>query len=159
MARPAPEVRHARASDCAALSALCIRAKASNGYDAAFMAACIEDLRVTAEMIGQGCFVCAVWDDELLGCAGLQWDDQPLGQAEVTRFFVDPGAQRQGIGRLLWQALLDEARSRGLRTLTLAADPFAVPFYRAMGFDVTGETPSESIPGRMLPVMACKIQG
>ncbi|MCC0041531.1 MAG: hypothetical protein H6880_05120 [Rhodobiaceae bacterium] len=32
-------------------------------------------------------------------------------------------------------------------------DPFAVAFYEAMGMRITGESPSGSIPGRMLPRM------
>lgn len=153
MARPAPKVRPARAADCAALSDLCFRSKASNGYDAAFMEACRDDLAVSSKILSDGAFFCAVQGARIVGCAGLEWDDQPDGVAEVTRFFIDPDEKRRGIGRLLWDQLLTEARGRGVTRLTLAADPFAVPFYRAIGFEVTGETPSESIPGRMLPVM------
>lgn len=34
-----------------------------------------------------------------------------------------------------------------------SADAFAVAFYEAMGMRITGESPSGSIPGRMLPRM------
>ena len=41
--------------------------------------------------------------------------------------------------------------------LHLDADPFAVPFYTAMGFTVEGFVPSGSIEGRELPHMTYEL--
>jgi N-acetylglutamate synthase-like GNAT family acetyltransferase len=132
------------------MSALVLRSKASNGYDEAFMAACVDELRVTPERLDQVHFLVAEEGEALLGCAGLR----PTNEGgEVTSFFIEPSAKRKGIGRGLWAALLETARKAGMARLALDADPEAVPFYEAMGFEVTGKVPSGSIPGRFLPRM------
>ena len=70
---------------------------------------------------------------------------------EIELMFVDPGRLRQGVGRALWRHLLDTAQALGVTRVLIDADPFAEPFYRAMGARRTGQSPSASIPGRMLP--------
>jgi GNAT superfamily N-acetyltransferase len=51
-------------------------------------------------------------------------------------FFVDPAAVRQGVGRALWDATraLLESAPGGAGTVELNASPYALPFYRALGF-------------------------
>ena len=51
------------------------------------------------------------------------------------------------------------ARASGARTLRIEADPYAEPFYQAMGAMRIGETPSGSIPGRMLPLLHLTLSG
>jgi len=58
---------------------------------------------------------------------------------------------------LLWQKLVERAKAKKLVTLHLDADPFSVPFYKALGFEVVGEVPSGSIAGRSLPHMTIAI--
>lgn len=144
-------IRPAQIADAAALTELILRSKKSNGYDDAFMAACAEELTVTQKVLSEENYWIAE-DDGLAGCAALLSD--PAGQTgEVTAFFIDPARQRQGVGRELWEQLADAARTAGITTLRLDADPAAVPFYQALGFEVAGEVPSGSIPGRSLPHM------
>jgi ribosomal protein S18 acetylase RimI-like enzyme len=50
-------------------------------------------------------------------------------------------------------ALLAEARARGLDRIGLDADPNAETIYRKLGFETVGRSPSRSIPGRPLPRM------
>jgi GNAT superfamily N-acetyltransferase len=150
------DLRRARPEEAAALTALALRAKRSNGYDDAFMAACTAELTVTPGHLLEREY----WLAEAAGVlAGSVCLDAAPGSTdgEVHAFFVDPAWQRQGVGRRLWQKTLERATALGLRTLHLDADPFAVPFYRAMGLCVIGETPSGSIPGRMLPKMALRL--
>jgi N-acetylglutamate synthase-like GNAT family acetyltransferase len=115
------------------------------------MAACREELTVTEESLGEGEY----WVAEagaVRGCACLSAD--PDGRAgEIHAFFIDPDWQRRGIGRLLWQKLLERANGQDLERIYLDADPAAVPFYEALGFEATGESPSGSIAGRTLPYM------
>jgi GNAT superfamily N-acetyltransferase len=142
-------IRPARPDEAEALTALALRSKASNGYDAAFMAACRDELTVR---FGEGRTIRLAQDrtGRLAGfftlcCGG--------GAAEVDAFFVDPAAKRSGVGRMLWRDLERQALVHGARTVMLDADPQAVPFYRAMGLRVTGRAASGSIPGRFLPHM------
>ena len=44
-----------------------------------------------------------------------------------------------------------------MTTLTLNADPSAVPFYEHVGARIVGTSPSGSIPGRELPRMRIDI--
>ena len=145
------KIRKARPEDVAALTELSIRSKRSNGYDEAFMAACREELIVTEDHLADGEY----WVAEsgvVCGCACLTAD--PNGRSgEIHTFFIDPDWQRRGIGRLLWRKLAERAKEAGLARLYLDADPFAVPFYEALGFEVTGEAPSGSIADRSLPSM------
>lgn len=145
------EIRRARPEDVDLLTELSIRSKRSNSYDEAFMAACREELTVTRQSLRTGEYWVAQ-SGVICGCACLCAD--PDGRAgEIHAFFIDPAWQRRGIGRLLWQKLLERAKESGLVRLYLDADPAAVPFYEALGFEVIGESPSGSIPGRTLPHM------
>ena len=149
------QIRRARPDETDRLTELSLRSKASNGYDEAFMAACREELTVTAAdlLVGEYWVADA---RELRGCACLAPDSgAPTG--EIHAFFVDPESKRQGIGRLLWAKLRERAGELGLSELRLDADPAAVPFYEALGFRTVGEAPSASIPGRSLPHMVLKL--
>ena len=78
-------------------------------------------------------------------------DDGETGELETC--FVDPAWQGRRVGRALFDALHERARSLGLVRIGLDADPFAEPFYARMGFKTIGRSPSGSIPGRTLPRM------
>ncbi len=149
------KLRRADADDCGPLTQLALRSKASNGYDEAFMAACVEELTVDAEALAAG----EVWlaeteAGEPLGFFDLRVDAK-LADAEA--FFIEPSAKRRGIGRLLWDRLEERARALGAERITIDSDPEARPFYEAMGAVVVGESPSASIPGRKLPRLEKRI--
>ena len=114
------------------------------------MRACREELAISPETLKRHDFWVAE-DGDLLGCAALA-PNRPVG--EVHAFFVDPGVQRRGVGRSLWDVIKREAILAGCAGLALDADPAAVPFYEILGFRVVGDAPSGSIPGRMIPRMA-----
>lgn len=150
------EVRRARSDEMEALTELSLTSKQSNGYDDAFMAACREELTVTPDRMLEGEYWVADADG-LLGCACLAVDGDG-NSAEVHAFFIDPKSKRMGIGRLLWNKLLQRAREHGVTDLRLDADPSAVPFYEAIGFTTVGEAPSGSIPGRTIPHMTMSLK-
>lgn len=142
-------LRRARPRDAAELTQLVYLSKQSNGYDDAFMLACAEELRITPQDI-EDSLIWVAEADHLLGCVTMV----PSGtKGEISSFFIHPNSKRKGIGKALWQLVLQEAQTAKITHLTLHADPAAVPFYEVMGFVITGQTPSGSIPGRFLPVM------
>jgi GNAT superfamily N-acetyltransferase len=60
------------------------------------------------------------------------------GDAEMNRMYVRASARGLGLGRRLGEALVDEARSRGLRTVWLDAlyrHVEAIPLYESLGFE------------------------
>jgi GNAT superfamily N-acetyltransferase len=145
-------IRRAREAEAESLSRLAFRAKASHGYDAAFMEACRAELTVKPADFEQRVFWAAEDSEgQLVGFAGL-WPASD-GAAEVDPLYIEPERQGAGIGRLLWVELEAQARALGTTRLVLDSDPHAVGFYERMGCRVIGAAPSGSIPGRMLPHM------
>jgi GNAT superfamily N-acetyltransferase len=71
--------------------------------------------------------------------------------------FVEPDAIGTGVGRLLIEHVRARARAEGMTSLSIDADPNAEAFYVAMGAVRVGESPSASIPGRMLPQLRLSV--
>jgi GNAT superfamily N-acetyltransferase len=139
--------RPARLDEAAQLTELCLRSKASHGYDEAFLESCVAELTVKPGLPGHRLGV-------------LEADGTPVGLAEVSvkgqiaeleKLFVDPAFFGRGIGRALFDWARGEARSMGACRLGIDSDPGAKDFYLAMGAIEVGTSPSASLPGRMLP--------
>jgi putative acetyltransferase len=82
-----------------------------------------------------GRLLLAFLDSEAVGCVALR----PLGKGicEMKRLFVRGAWRRQGVGRLLTERVVQEARSIGYRTMrldTLASMRPAIELYEALGF-------------------------
>jgi GNAT superfamily N-acetyltransferase len=60
----------------------------------------------------------------------------------LDKLFIGPDYIGTGCGKRLWQHALATARSLGATELTLASDPNAAPFYRAMGAVFLREEPT-----------------
>lgn len=142
--------RPATVLDCDVLSELSYRSKASNGYDANFMDACRDELAVTPEKIAEGELWISEADSKSVGFFDIRLEKDTL---EVYALYVDADLKRTGIGRKLWAAMEERAIAMAAEAIELDADPSAVDFYKAMGCGVIGQSPSGSIPGRMLPRM------
>lgn len=148
--------RPLRPDELGAAHALCLRSKAHWGYDAAFMQACREELRVTATDLEED--ELAVIDGPA-GLAGLVQVSVDGTQADLEKLFIAPEHMGQGIGRRLYGWALEAARARGAQELVIDADPDAAAFYRRMGAVPAGMAPSASIEGRMLPRLVHRISG
>jgi GNAT superfamily N-acetyltransferase len=139
-------VRAALAGEEAALSELALRSKAHWGYDAAFLEACRQELRVTPEQVAGG-QVCVAEDGRTVGMSVVDLD-----AAALVALFVEPAAIGTGVGRALLTAARERAASAGLATLELESDPHAEAFYLAHGARRVGEVTSPST-GRRLPLL------
>jgi GNAT superfamily N-acetyltransferase len=73
--------------------------------------------------------------------------------------FVEPDAIGTGVGRLLIEHVCRRAAGEGMTSLSIDADPNAEAFYLAMGAVRVGESPSQSIPGRLLPQLRLSVSG
>lgn len=91
-----------------------------------------------------GCILLA-WNAETpVGCIAVRPIEAMNGDAtpvcEMKRMFVRPAARGLGVGRLLAERLLAEARDRGYATMKLDSEPdfaAAMALYRSLGFTNT----------------------
>jgi GNAT superfamily N-acetyltransferase len=139
-------LRDAKPSDCEALSALAFASKASWGYDEAFMEACRAELTIEPEDL-RNARVRIAYEAEMLGFHGVRGE-------ELEWLFVAPAAMGRGVGSALLADACEIARTSGVETLRVEADPFAAEFYEHAGAHRIGEAPSASIEGRILPLYA-----
>ncbi|MFF5895954.1 GNAT family N-acetyltransferase [Streptomyces argenteolus] len=142
------ELRPGRSAEAAALTGLALRSKAHWGYDEAFLEACREELTLRPDDLTGGRALVAEEDGRVLGFTTVS-GEPPRGA--LAMMFVEPDTIGRGVGRLLFERTMDQARGLGFGRLTIDADPNAEAFYRTMGAVRTGATPSGSIPGRVLP--------
>lgn len=125
------KVRAARPGEEPALTALVMRSKAHWGYDAGFLAACAEELRVRpGDVTSRRIVVAEDGRGLLLGLASLEG---AAPRAVLGLLFVEPSAIGRGVGRLLYRDTVRRAAGLGVRALLIDSDPHAAGFYRAMG--------------------------
>jgi ribosomal protein S18 acetylase RimI-like enzyme len=144
------EIRDARRTEVDVLTALAVASKASWGYDDDFMAACRDELTVRPDDLDGATVRVAIEGNTILGFAATELDGN---SAELTALFVAPDAMRRGVGRALLRDATHLAKARGARHIRIEADPNAVAFYTRAGARHVGEVPSQSIPGRVLPLL------
>jgi GNAT superfamily N-acetyltransferase len=139
------------------LTALCMRSKAHWGYDADFMRQAEAALTISPSRIATGGFLVAeTIAGTVLGVAAIEHLDSP-GRFELAFLFVEPIAIRTGIGRALFTKAARLAARRGGEVMWIVADPFAEPFYRRLGALRVGDAASDSIPGRVLPLLEFRL--
>jgi putative acetyltransferase len=100
----------------------------------------------------KGQLLLAFVDGELAGCGGLRAlpDVDYANACEMKRLYVRPAFRRFGLGRLLAQALLDEARRAGYSVLlldTLDDMEAARGMYASLGFEEIPPYYFNPIPG------------
>lgn len=144
------EFRTARADEAPLLSDLALRSKGHWGYSPEFLESCRAELTYSPQLCASGTVVVAERAHQVLGFYRLIADEPEFG---LESLFVDPPAIGTGVGRALLGRALREAEALGAQAVSLVADPNAEPFYASQGAVRTGEVPSASIPGRMLPLM------
>lgn len=147
-------MRRVRTEDIEEVNALCFRSKAVWGYDEAFMEACRNEISIKPVEIETTDITVIEVNGKIVGMAQVRIDGEV---AELNKLFVDPSVLKSGIGRRLFGWCMERARAHGRRLMELDADPFAAPFYRKMGMNEIGRSPSGSIPGRFLPRLSIDI--
>ena len=144
-------IRRARLDECALLTRLAFRSKATWGYSEQFMADCRDELTISEADIQNHQFFVLELDGEVIGFCALQESGE--GQGELADVFVEPAHLRAGHGRRLVEHAKDAARALGWRSLLVEADPNAREFYRRCGGAQIETASSGSIPGRRLPLI------
>ena len=94
------------------------------------------------------CLLIALMDDQLAGCAALR--KLGPGICEMKRLYVRPAFRRFGLGRVLAQALLEEAQRAGYSEVlldTLDDMEAARGLYATLGFEEIPPYYFNPIPG------------
>lgn len=141
-------LRPARRDELELLSVLCLSSKAIHGYDQGFLDAARDELTLTEDDLEKDWICVAEVDGTPAGVAQVSVEGE---KARIGKLFVKPGLTGNGIGSVLFDAAIEAARERRASSFIIESDPGAVAFYRSKGARADGETPSGSIPGRMLP--------
>jgi GNAT superfamily N-acetyltransferase len=149
-------LRRARPDEASLLSDLALAAKGFWGYDEAFMESCRAELTFTPGDVERRHMVVAELDGAVAGFYSVD-GKPPVG--ELGNMWVRPGNIGTGLGRVMWQDAMTAAAAAGFECLEIGAEPNAEDFYRKMGAERIGATPSESIPGRILPLMRVRVPG
>ncbi len=96
------------------------------------------DLDDIAESYKDAYFLVAKLDDEVVGCGALVPHDNDM--AEIVRMSVAARMRRQGLGRQILQALVDQASERGCKRVILETTETwsdVIAFYQSFGFRIT----------------------
>lgn len=150
-------IRPARPDEADQISTLAQRSKAHWGYDDEFLDSVRSELTLRPDQLTPKRMQVAVGGpdeggpERILGFATLE--GEPPG-GELGMLFVDPDMIGKGVGTALFKHISTLATQLGFHRLTIAADPFAEPFYLAQGAVRIGAVPSGSIPGRSLPLLS-----
>jgi GNAT superfamily N-acetyltransferase len=147
-------LRRARPDEASVLSEVALAAKGFWGYDQLFLESCRAELTFSPDEIARRHFVVADLDGLVVGFYSID-GEPPVG--ELRNLWVRPSEIGTGLGRLMWHNALAAAAAAGFDQLEIDAEPNAEGFYRKMGAERTGESPSGSIPGRMLPQMRVRV--
>ena len=138
-------LRTAVADDLPVLRDIFRRASLGNPGDAAMLLAHPEVLVLAdTEVLAGHTRVAARDDGTVVGFATV------LGEGpvrELEDLFVDPEAQRRGIGAELVTDAVSRARAGGATRLEVTGNPHAARFYAQVGFQRDGEVRTELGPG------------
>lgn len=137
-------------SDANLLTEIALQSKAFWGYSDELIESWRNDLTVTSKMISESTIFKYIVDDIV---AGFYFLNPPLGETiELEMLFVLPKFIGKGIGKQLLKHAFDKAIDLNTTSITLLADPNAVPFYQSQWLYQIDQKES-SIAGRFLPVM------
>lgn len=142
-------LRRATAADADALSALAFRSKTSWGYDREFMERAHPALSVPAQYLEESAVYVLMRDGAIAGFFGFIVKS---GEAVLNDFWIEPASIGTGLGRILWQHVLERAAALGYGKFLIQSDPNAEGFYLHMGAQRAG-TRIAPETGRALPLL------
>jgi GNAT superfamily N-acetyltransferase len=143
-------IRRARPEEAEALRELAHRSKAHWPYDAEFLAAVAPMLILEPRHVVDEEVHVLELDGRMAGWHRVNFHGE---RAELEDLWLEPEWIGAGHGRTLFEHAVGVAVAGGANRLEWDAEPFAEGFYRAVGGEEIGRTPSAAEPGRTLPRM------
>jgi GNAT superfamily N-acetyltransferase len=148
------QIRRAQPSEAAALRQLAHRSKAYWPYSPEFLDAVRPLLTLEPQDVASSDVWVLELDGDLAGWHRVTFQD---GHAELEDLWLEPPFIGSGMGRVLFEHAAGIARRRGAERMEWDAEPYAEGFYRAMGGEEIGRSPSDAVEGRTLPRMRLEL--
>ncbi len=150
------QIRRALPDEAAVLTEIAHAAKRHWGYPEKWIEHWKDDLTITPDFIASNEMYVAVTGEEIAGCCALVMRDS---LAELEHMWIRPEHMGNGVGRALFQQIVERATTQNAKVVELSADPNAEGFYQRMGATRIGEVRSE-IEGqpRVLPRMSVDLE-
>jgi GNAT superfamily N-acetyltransferase len=151
-------IRHACDGEHVELTELVMRSvQRTWGYPDEFMDWNPEDIMIEPEHITEMITNVLEVDGRLAGVYVLRGEAPEM---ELSRMMIAPEMTRLGLGRLLWNHMVDTAREHGVRELTIDSDPNAEGFYQRMGAVTIGahDWSPPMMPGWHVKIMKYQIR-
>ncbi|MEX1030722.1 MAG: GNAT family N-acetyltransferase [Paenibacillaceae bacterium] len=143
-------IREALSSEASLLSQLAFESKSYWQYDQEYLVAAREQIKITYSDIEQDYVY--LYEDEQ-GISGFYHFMNIQCDPELVWFFVHPKSIGTGIGKILWNHLLELIRNLEINEFMIKSDPNAESFYIKHGATRIGWKPS-SVKGDMkLPLL------
>jgi len=142
-------IRALKKGESGKLSEIAYQAKKHWGYKKEWMDKWRDDLTVKEEEIDSWLGLGVETEGRMIAFGMIRIEGE---KGDLEHFWVLPEFMGIGVGKKLFNALIDQVKSRNLIRLEILSDPNAVGFYEKMGARVIGEEVTK-IEGRKLPKM------
>lgn len=143
--------KRAKPEDADFLTKLLRRSKAHWGYPQKWMDEWQNELTIESDYIDSNVVVMLEYEEKVIGFYGLEFEND---YAYLKHLWLEPSHIGNGLGKILFLKVCEEAIEYGYSTMELHADPNAEAFYRFHGADKIGEVNSNIFgTPRVLPRM------
>lgn len=141
------------------LNRLILRSKAHWGYDPEMINIMGRVLALDPGAMAAGRAMAGWRDGAPLGVAQISdpFDDARGRAMALDLLFIAPEAIGTGLGRILYDWAVSQARAAVAGRLDILSDPNAASFYTAMGAVIVEHRPSKLVAGRVLPFLEHQI--
>lgn len=147
------EIVKASPSDAPILSSIAKKSKKHWGYSDEQIEKWENEFLITSEEILNQIVFFLKTNNETIGFYSL-WNKE--GKYELEHLWLLPNFIGKGLGKKLFDHLINTAKRKKVNTFCIISDPNAESFYIKMGAIKIDEKES-SIPGRMLPILQYSI--
>lgn len=149
------EIAKADPKDSEILTSITKKSKAYWGFSEDVLKGWEPVLTVTKDYIEKNEVVKLVQNEQIIGYYSyFAPDDKTI---KLDNMFILPEFIGKGLGKILMNDFLNQAKQSGVAKITLDAEPRAENFYKRFGFETIGQLES-SIKDRYLPIMELHIE-
>lgn len=148
-------IRKAKVEEHDILTNLATKSEAYWGYDLDYMEKFKSIYNVSEEFINNNSTVIIEEDDNIIGFYGLI---NKSNGTTLEYFFIEPNYIGKGYGKSLWNHLIMDCKSLGIKKISIVTSPQAKEFYIKMGATQCGEVESFLKKGRIIPQLVYAVQ-